>query len=61
MNRNAIACILWLKFAISRVKVALCPMSLNATSDNKPKLTFKIEYADAEDMTVLSIHFGSRI
>jgi hypothetical protein len=44
MNRNAIACILWLKFAISRVKVALRPMSLNATSNNKPKLTFKIEY-----------------
>jgi hypothetical protein len=36
-------------------------MSLNATSNNKPKLTFKIEYADAEDMNVLPMHFGSRI
>ena len=44
MNRKAIACILWLKFAVSRVKVALRPISLNATSNNKPKLTFKIEY-----------------
>ena len=44
MNKKAIECILRLNFANSRLKAPLRPISLNSTSNNKPKLTFKIDY-----------------
>ncbi len=43
MNRKALEINLWLTHVASRLKVALRPMSLNATIDHKPKLNFKID------------------